>query len=175
MLRSKKDQRLINSKLQTMKKLTILLVAITLLYACGNNRNETEKLGEIKVEIPVELKGNKQVLNYIEGVTGVANSYAALVDDMFDDVGEYAGMDESELSMMDKLKLVRATGEMTIKSAEIMSKWSKFTDMRMELDKQLSDAEVEALNQVWKQFEQRMEQVHAKHCQAFENSKENQQ
>ncbi|MCU4175489.1 hypothetical protein [Carboxylicivirga sp. N1Y90] len=148
-----------------MRKYTLLIIVVNLFFAvtsCVSKVEKVDKLGKIEVEIPAELEGNKEIVAYVDGMTEVANNYAEIIDDVMEDVGEFAGMDESELGMMDQLKLVKATGEVTLKSAEVMGQWLEYTDKRIDLGKQLSEAELKALDDVWKQFEDRMEEIQNK-------------
>ncbi|MHA7109700.1 hypothetical protein ACRTDU_06215 [Sunxiuqinia elliptica] len=154
--------------------ISFALFLALLMGACGSNsKSEANKrLGKIEVEIPAELKNKPEVVKYIKGMSEIADDYALLIDDMFEEVGEYAGKDESELSMIDKVKLTKATAEVAIRSAEIVGKWGEYQNKRTQLEKQLSDAETEALENVWKRFEQRIEQIEARHSEIIEKKEQ---
>ncbi len=154
--------------------ISFALFLALLMGACGcNSKSEANKrLGKIEVEIPAELKNKPEVVKYIKGMSEIADDYALLIDDMFEEVGEYAGKDESELSMIDKVKLTKATAEVAIRSAEIVGKWGEYQNKRTQLEEQLSDAETEALENVWKRFEQRIEQIEARHSEIIEKKEQ---
>lgn len=158
-----------------MKTLTLTnaLIALILIafFACSSeSENKADaRLGKLEVEIPAELEGNPEVVAYIKGMNEVVDEYALLIDDIMEDVGEYAGVKQEDLGMMDQIKLTKATAEVSIKSVEIMSKWGEHIDKRANLDQQLSDEEIKALENVYKRFEQRFVQIQQKHAESFEN------
>ena len=147
----------------------VLLVAVLSLTACGSNsKKEPTKLGKIEVEIPAELKDNPEMVEYINGTAEVADSYAFMIDNTLSDVSEYVGVEEEDLSMMDKIKLVQASAEIAMQSAEIMVKWGQYMEKRGQLSEELTDAELEALNVVWVRFEKRMEEIELKYGTALQ-------
>lgn len=146
----------------------ILIVCVcSTIIACGGKENGTktadERLGKLEVDIPEELKNNDEVVEYIEGMTRVADEYAILMDDMLEEVGDLSGKEPEELTMMEQLKLVKATGEVAVRSAEIMAAWEEYQSKRNELDQLLSSEEIQALEEVLEHFEARMMQIAEKH------------
>jgi hypothetical protein len=85
-----------------------------------------------------------------------------LVDDMLEEYGEYADKATEDLTMMEQIKLTKATAEVAIKSTQIMTKWAKYQDKRNNLDTQLTDAEIKALESIWINFEKRFEEISKK-------------
>lgn len=154
-------------KLTITQKLAIALIALISFTSCSSNDSNSDKannkLGKIELVIPTELEGNKEVVNYIKGVSEVADSYALLVDEILEEYGEYIGTNSEDLTMMEQIKLTKATAEVAIKSTEIMGKWAEYQNKRNSLDQQLTDAEIQALENVWLQFEKRFEQISKKH------------
>lgn len=154
---------------QLLNRGCIVFALSLILSSCGsNNSNDANKrLGKMEVQIPAELENNKEVVEYITGMSQVADEYAILIDDMLEEVGEYAGMEEEELGMMDKIRLTKATAEVALRSTEIMAKWAEYQNKRNNLEEQLSDAELQALESVWKRFEERIQQIEARHSEVF--------
>lgn len=146
------------------------------MFACGGkdkaSDNADKRLGKLEVEIPAELEGNKEIVSYIHGMNEVADQYAILMDDMFDEVGDLSGKDPEELSMMEQLRLVKATSEVAVRSAEIMGAWAEYMEQRESLNEQLSEDELQALEAVFIRFEQRMTQIMEKHEDLFEETTE---
>lgn len=146
--------------------LAIAIITIACFNSCSNSNSENKgsdsKLGKIEVEIPDALKGNTEVVNYIKGMSEVADEYANMVDDMLEEYGEYAGMATEDLTMMEQIKLTKATAEVAIKSTEIMTKWAEYQEKRNSLGTQLSDDELKALESIWTKFEQRIEEISKK-------------
>lgn len=160
--------------------LALISLVVLTMVACGGKESEQEtatqtaddRLGKLEVEIPDELKDNPEAVAYIEGMTEVADEYALLMDDMFEEVGDLSGKESEDLTMMEQLKLVKATGEVAVRSAEIMLKWGEYQNQRAAIDEQLSDEEIVALEQVLKHFEERMTQIAEKHEIAMEGHTE---
>jgi len=147
----------------------LLIILSFTLYSCGSSNNDTanKRLGKMEVKIPAELKDKPEVVEYIEGMSQVADQYALMIDDMLEEVGEYEGMEQEDLSIMDQIKLTKATAEVAMRSVEILSKWAEYQDKRDNMEQQLTDAELEALAGVWKRFEARIIQIETRHADVF--------
>ncbi len=145
----------------------------SLLISCGSSKkNEAdEKLGKLEIEIPETLESNDAAVQYVNDMNLVVDDYAMLMDELVEEVGEYKGMKEEDLSMMDKLKLTTAMAKVAMESTQIMARWGECTDKRMNMEQKLSEEEIEALNLVYKRFEERMEQVKNRHEEFFAEEK----
>lgn len=167
-----------------MKKYSIYLSSVVLLtlvmvtvFSCGGKDKggdtADKRFGTLSIDIPDELKDNAELVTYIEGMNKVADDYAILMDDTLEEVGDLSGKNPEELSTMEQLRLVKATGEVSVRSAEIMSRWSEYQDQRNKLDVELSEEELKALEAVYTRFEERMIQIMEKHEALFaENNKQ---
>lgn len=154
-----------------MKKIThLLLIGLFafMLAACGSKNNADNRLGKLKLEIPSELKDKPEAVAYIKGMNKVVDDYAMIIDNALKDVGDLVGKSEDELSMLEKMRLIKATGEITIGAAPIMAKWVKYMEERELLINQLSNDELIAMESSWKRLEQRMKQIEEKYSQDFE-------
>ena len=156
-----------------MKKLTYLLLigfVAVMLSACGSENSADNKLGKLELEIPAELKDNPEAIAYIKGMNKVVDDYAVIIDNALEDVGDLAGKSEDELSMLENMRLLKATGEIAIGAAPIMTKWVSYMEEREKLDKQLTAEELVALESSWKRLEQRMTQIEEKYSHDFEKN-----
>jgi hypothetical protein len=155
---------------------SVVLTLILSVSACGgkdnNNKTADKKLGKLKVEIPSELKKNPEAVEYIEGMVGVADEYAVLMDNLVDEVGQYVGMDDSELGLKDKLVITAATATYTMNSAEVFVKWAEFESKRVEIYEDLSEDDIQAMEVVLEHLEKRFEQIETKHAKFFEQEVE---
>lgn len=152
----------------------LLIVPILILFtACGGGKSNSvadNKLGKLEVEIPKELKDNKEVVAFIEGMAEVSDDYAIMIDETLEKTSEFIGKESEELSMMEQIKLVKITGEVALKSATSLVKWGEYMDKRSSLENELSDDELKALESVMLRFEKRMEQIETKHSDVLNNS-----
>jgi hypothetical protein len=146
-----------------------ILLIILIMTGCMNSSESKvyKRLGKMEVKIPAELKSKPEVVAYIKGMSEVANDYAMLIDNTFSEVGQYAEIKESELGVIDKIKLTKATSELAFRSAEIMGKWAEYQNKRFGLEKELSEAEIQALGIVWTDFEQRIQQIEEHYSEVF--------
>ncbi len=154
-----------------------LLIVISIMFfalSCGSDSEETKadkKFGKLKVEIPAELKDKPEVVKYIKDMNVIADDLATLFDGFIEDTGEYVGMKEEDLGLSDKMKLATATAKYATGSAEIFVKWGECTDKRMSLEKDLNDAEINALEKTYERFEERIKQIEERHKKFFEKAK----
>lgn len=147
-------------------KLTYLLLIgiITLsLTACGDKNKADNKLGKLELEIPTELKDNPEAIAFIKGMNKIVDDYAMLIDNALNDVGELAGKNKEELSMIENMKLLKATGEIVIGAAPIMLKWGEYLEKRESINQQLTTDELKAMESSLKRLEQRMAQIDNKY------------
>lgn len=151
----------------------LFIILSLVLSSCGSSKKDTanNRLGKMEVEIPSELKDKPEVVEYIKGMSQVADQYALMIDDMLEEVGEYEGVEQEDLSIMDQIKLTKATAEVAMRSVEILGKWAEYQDKRDKLEEQLSDEELEALAGVWKRFEARIVQIESRHSEVFSKEK----
>ncbi len=170
-------QTKINLKKTKMKiniNLILLIAGLLFLGACGgNNNNNTadNKLGKLEIEIPDEIKDNEDVVEFIEGMAEVSDEYALMIDEILEKNADLIGKDSDDLSMLEQLALVKSTGEVAVKSAGIMEKWGIYMNKRSNLEAELSDAELQALEAVMMRFEKRMEQIEDKYSEVLNNEK----
>jgi len=156
--------------LYSIMSIAAMLALSFALTACGGKKEENKadkKLGKLEIEIPEELKDNPEAVEYINGMVEVADDYALLVDELYEEVGEYAGMEESELKMKDKLKITAATANYALSVGEIMIKWGEYESKRVDMYENLAEEDVEAMKVVWEHLENRFEQIEEKY-QEFE-------
>lgn len=138
--------------------------------ACGGKNEENKadkKLGKIEIEIPETLQDNPEAVEYIHNMAEVADDYASLVDELYEEVGEYAGMKESDMKIKDKLKLTAATANYVLSAGEIMIKWGEYETKHVDMYENIGEEDVEAMQVVWEHLEKRFEQIEEKY-QEFE-------
>lgn len=161
------------------KTLILALAVISFFFtvcSCSDkNKTQTpadDKFGKLEVAIPESLKDKPEVVAYIKETANITDEYALLIDKVVEDAGEYKGIKEEDLSTTDKIKLTQIAAEVGFKSIELMGKWAEFTEKRVSLEENMSEDEIKSFDAVYKRFEERMEQVKAKHAEFFDNKKE---
>lgn len=147
-----------------------IIAFFTFTFSCSRSAKKTEadnKLGKIEVDIPASLKGKPQVVTYIHDMNKIADDYAMLIDQVLSDVGRFEKKEADNLSVMDKIKLMKVSAEVGFKSIDIMSKWGDYHSKARLFKEELSEDEVVALESVLKRFEERMKQIEKKHSKFF--------
>ena len=157
--------------------LTLAVFAVSMLFSsCGDSSKKADnpqktvadsKLGKLDVEIPASLKNKPEVVAYIHDMSKVADEYAILIDKTLDDFGDYQNLDFDDLSMMDKIKVMKASAEIGFKSMDIMAKWGEHHNKLNLFKKDLTEDETLALETVVNRFGERMKQIEKKHTKYF--------
>lgn len=140
--------------------------------SCADKSQKTaadSKLGTIEVEIPQSLKGKPEVVEYIHDMNRIADDYAILIDQVLTDLSGFEKKDMENLSMMDKIKLMKVSSEVGFKSMDIMSKWGDYHNKMSFFKEDLTDDETLALEGVLKRFEERIKQIEKKHAKFFKD------
>ena len=149
-----------------------VLAFLLFITSCADKSQKTaadSKLGTIEVEIPQSLKGKPEVVAYIHDMNRVADDYAILIDQVLTDLSGFEKKDMENLSMMDKIKLMKVSSEVGFKSMDIMSKWGDYHNKVSFFKEDLTDDEALALEGVLKRFEERMNQIEKKHAKFFKD------
>lgn len=149
-----------------------VLAFLLFITSCADKSQKTaadSKLGTIEVEIPQSLKGKPEVVEYIHDMNRIADDYAILIDQVLTDLSGFEKKDMENLSMMDKIKLMKVSSEVGFKSMDIMSKWGDYHNKMSFFKEDLTDDETLALEGVLKRFEERMKQIEKKHAKFFKD------
>lgn len=158
--------------------LTLAVFAVSMFFSsCGDSRRKADspqktvadsKLGKLDVEIPASLRDKPEVVAYIHDMNKVADEYAVLIDKTLEDFGDYENLDFNDLGMMDKIKVMKASAEIGLKSMDIMAKWAEQHDRLSLFKENLSEDETLALETVANRFGERMKQIEKKHTKYFD-------
>ena len=143
----------------------ILLVAVTaiLFSSCGNTPSSSGKLPPLKIEVPAELNGNPEIVQFIKDSEEAINLYSNTAEDLAEDCKEFVGKNEEDLTMLDKVKMVSVLGQFTANFAQFAAKYGEMMDQTEVLENGLNDEQAAALATVMEAFKQRMEQLEAKY------------
>lgn len=148
-----------------------LMLSSALMVSCGSkdkpSEEAIEKLGKMEVVIPDELKDNPEIVEYVEGMSEVADAYALLIDESLTKLGDYAGKEWEELNMREQIKVTATAAEIAMKAAPNLAKLAEYQAKYYELGDSLTDDEILALATVWERFEARLEQIEEKNAKFF--------
>lgn len=157
--------------------LALAVFAVSMFFSsCGDSSRKADspqktvadsKLGKLDVEIPASLRDKPEVVAYIHDMNKVADEYAILIDKTLEDFGDYENLDFDDLSMMDKIKVMKVTAEIGFKSMEMMAKWGEHHNKLNLFKEDLTEDETLALETVVNRFGERMKQIEKKHSKYF--------
>lgn len=157
--------------------LTLAILAASMSFSsCGDSSRKVDspqktaadsKLGKLDVEIPAALRDKPEVVAYIHDMSKVTDEYAILIDKTLEDFGDYENLDFDNLSMMDKIKVMKASAEIGFKSMDMMTKWAEHHDKLNLFKEDLTEDEALALETVVNRFGERMKEIEKKHTKYF--------
>lgn len=162
--------------MKTVKTLSLICFFLTsmIIYSCGRNKSSSvvdDQLGRIEVEVPNSLKDKPEVVSYIHDMNRVVDDYAMLIDQVLSDFKDFEDKDTDKMGMMDKIKFMKVSSEVGLKSMEIISQWGDYHNRANIFIEDLSGDETAALESVLKRFEDRMKQIERKHAGFFKEDK----
>jgi len=147
--------------MRNLTQLVITAIVIVLALSCVNSSSKT--LPPLQIEIPAELKGNDEIVEFIENAKDAINNYSETAEKLAEDCKQFAGKNEEDLSVFDKVKMVATLGQYKANFAEFADQYSKMVEETEVFDKGLNDNQALALATVMDAFKERMEQLELKY------------
>ncbi len=153
-----------------MKKLiNSIYVAMVFVIAtsCSNESkpgNNGDFLPPVKVEIPVELQGNKDAIALIETSEKAINEFSNNIETLIVENEDIWSKKSEDLSIMEQLTLAKTMAQFVVNSTEMASVMEKMngTDGE-EILRNLNDEQIKAFESVSKIFEERMNEIDEKY------------
>jgi tetrahydromethanopterin S-methyltransferase subunit H len=157
-------------------KITVL-VALIVFMACNREKaakDEAAKisneLGALKIDIPTELKGNTEAVEFIKVSEAALNEYSQFVDKVYRECSSIIGKSEEELTMSERIKLIKVAGEMAIGMAKYAEHYAQISEKTLMFDETMTEAELTAWATVTEAFATRMKQIDEKYSKLNMNS-----
>lgn len=147
------------------KSILIFATIVLVTLSCSNNKKRTSNntLPPLKIEIPKELKDNKEAVQFIKISEITINEWSNTLEELFQKTEEYANVPEENLSMMDKMKLAKIGMEFVGKMAEFGSKITEIESTASAIENGLSEEELLAFEVAQKAFKNRIEELGKKY------------
>jgi len=154
-----------------MKKILLVSIIATFLFSCSSNNeeassnsNDSDKLPALKIEIPSELKGNKDAEEIITTGEKMINKFSNTLEDIIKDNKNIIGKKSDDLSFMEQIQVGKIAVQIAASMAEFAPKFINFQSKIENFKKgDVSDEEAKAINQVGEAFEQRMDEINKKY------------
>ncbi|HPR62409.1 MAG TPA: hypothetical protein PLF35_15740 [Prolixibacteraceae bacterium] len=141
-----------------MRKITFLFVLlITFMVACKNNSNSGFiNADPLKIEIPDEIKGDKELVSFIRESEKSINEFALSIEKLYAEDPKLMQKEEEDMSMFEKLKLLKVAGEMAVLFGEFSTNYAEMNEKMGNYELSMTDDQAVALQTVADAFEKRM-------------------
>lgn len=157
-------------------KITVL-VALIVFMACNRDKaakDEAAKadneLGALKIEIPTELKGNTEAVEFIKVSEAALNEYSQFVDKVYSECGSIIGKSEEELTMSERIKVMKVAGELAVGMGKYSVQYAEISEKTLMFNETMTEAELTAWATVTEAFATRMKQIDEKYSKLNMNS-----
>jgi len=157
-------------------KITVL-VALIVFMACNRDKaakdeaaKVSNELGALKIEIPAELKGNTEAVEFIKTSEAALNEYSQFVDKVYRECGSIIGKDEEDLTMSERIKVMKVAGELAIGMGKYAEHYAQIAEKTLMFNENMSESEQVAWATVTEAFATRMKQIDEKYSKLNMNS-----
>lgn len=136
----------------------ILIVAfVVFLASCSDStKNKVETMPPLEVEIPAELQDNPEVVKFIRASEKSINEFANKVEKFYIQNPELLSKEAEEMSMVEKLKVMKVAGEMAISFGEFSMHYAEMNSKMENFEALMDEEQVVAMAAVGEAFEKRM-------------------
>jgi len=144
---------------------TLILVAILITSCTSGRKRDADFLPPMKIEIPSEIKGNKDLVDVVKSSENAINEFSDNIERLAVDGKGILNKNEEERTLMDNMKLTKMVVEFISNSAQMAQTLDKFNTFVEKREAQgiINDTQLKALEQVGVSFKKRMEQIEAKY------------
>lgn len=153
-----------------MKKLNTLLFAFlittVLISSCtGGRKRNADFLPPVKIEIPDEIKEDKELVDIVELSEKAINEFSDNIEQIAVDGKDILNKEDEDLTLFDQMKMAKMAVEFISNSTQMASTLEKFDNYVNSKQEQgiINDAQFKALEQVAMKFSSRMEEIDAKY------------
>lgn len=153
-----------------MKKLNnllfTLLITTVLISSCTSGRKRNaDFLPPVKIEIPDEIKGDKELVDIVESSEKAINEFSNNIEQIAIDGKDILNKNDEDLTLFDQMKMAKMAVEFISNSTQMAVTLEKFDTYVNSKESQgiINDAQLKALEQVALKFSSRMEEIDLKY------------
>ncbi len=153
-----------------MKKLNTLFLALlittVLISSCTSGRKRNaDFLPPVKIEIPDEIKGDKELVDIVESSENAINEFSDNIEQIAVDGKEILNKNDEDLTLFDQMKIAKMAVEFISNSTQMADALDKFDTYVKSKESQgiINDTQLKALEQVALKFTSRMDEIDAKY------------
>ncbi len=153
-----------------MKKLinifiSLILITIVLNSCTSGSKRNADFLPPVKIEIPDEIKGDKELVDMVELSEKAINEFSDNIERLAVDGKVILNKDEEDLTLFDQMKIAKMAVEFVSNSTQMAAALEKFDTYVNSKQEQgiINDTQLKALEQVALKFSSRMDEIDAKY------------
>lgn len=142
-----------------MKKLSyiVMIVFVAFMVSCNNKKaNKVETMPPLAVEIPAKLQENPEIVKFIRASEKSINEFANKVESFYIENPDLLTKDVEEMSMVEKLKVMKVAGEMAIAFGEFSMHYAEMNTKMENFEEMMDEEQIAAMSTVGEAFEKRM-------------------
>ena len=148
-----------------------MIAVSAFLFSCSSDEESTannesssgDKLPPLKIEIPAELKGNKDAEELIITGTEMINTFSDTMEDIIQDNENLIGKDSDDLTFMEQIQVGKIVVQLVAKMAVYAPKVVELQSNIDNLKEGMTAEEGIALEKIGLEFEQRMDEINKKY------------
>ena len=151
-------------KLQTL--LFALLITTVLISSCTSGRKRNaDFLPPVKIEIPNEIKGDKELVDIVELSEKAINEFSNNIEQIAVDGKDILNKKDEDLTLFDQMKIAKMAVEFISNSTEMANALDKFDTYVKSKESQgiINDTQLKAMEKVALEFSSRMDEIDAKY------------
>ncbi len=153
-----------------MKQVTTTLFAVlfitVLISSCtSGKKRDADFLPPMKIEIPDEIKGDKELVEIVESSEKAINEFSDNIERIAVDGKDVLNKKDEDLTLMDQMKIAKMAVEFISNSTQMAQALDQFNTYVEKKQSQgiINDEQLKALEQVSISFTERMDQIEAKY------------
>ncbi len=136
----------------------VFIASLVFSVACNNQKKSDEySIPPLTVEIPDELKDQPEIVEFIRDSEKSINHFAESVERVYIENPQLIGKDADEMSMVEKLKVLKVAGEMAVAFGEFSLSYANMNEKMNQFETEMTEDQALALATVGDAFEKRME------------------
>lgn len=141
-----------------MKRLFIAYLLVAIIFGACSKQKDTgfANVEPLKVEIPDEIKNNKELVDFIKSSEKSINDFAVSIENLYKEDPKLMQKDAEEMSMFEKLKLMKVAGEMAVLFGEFSMNYAEMNEELGNYELTMTNEQALALATVSETFEKRM-------------------
>ncbi|MCF6331717.1 MAG: hypothetical protein L3J11_00420 [Draconibacterium sp.] len=143
----------------------VLFITLLISSCTSGRKRNSDFLPPVKIEIPDEIKGDKELVDIVESAEKAINEFSDNIEQIAVDGKDILNKNDEDLTLFDQMKMAKMAVEFISNSTQMATTLDKFDTYVKSKESQgiINDAQLKALEQVALKFSARMDEIDAKY------------